>query len=280
MTNKTIEEFQEYLENQVESFYKLGNYNREASYIEKLIRLTNATEFVDFGIWAGLLPKQILSKSKSIKKYIGIDAVELYLDVSKKFINDPRYETRSMLIYDNLSANFKSSFFVDFYNSLDSSSIYTNKTRRLDVPDLIEVPAAKPIHAKHVLTTYPELFSENAYVKMDIDGLDLTMMNCYIDHIIANGKKPKVLQFELWGGQPDRWETLKRRLNQCGYKTDGIEISTEADCATIAVSTNFWWCWQCFYKEEELDKRIIYTKNWMSPAEKLDYIKNNWVKNN
>jgi hypothetical protein len=214
-----------------------------------LLTLTGASEFIEYGTWAGLLPKLILEKNPQLTKFVGIDAVPLYLELSKKFVTDPRYETIPVLIYNNLTIPYLETFYVGFDNSIDTSSIFTNRTERKHT-NLISVPTAQPCHARSFLTKkFPELLNDASYVMMDLDGIDSTFIDCYLDSIILTGIHPKVLQFEIWESCFQYWPDIKEKLLLCGYNVPNDLIDINQGLATVAVSNEHWWSYQTSKKD-------------------------------
>lgn len=242
---ETLELFKEVLRWQRNRYEEQGDWDTEleSELIVDLARKTGADNFVDYGVWAGLLAKQIFKRMPDLKDYYAVDAIPIYLELTKEAINDPRLVTVEALIYSDYSKPHKDHFYVDLFNSIGSSGIYTNKTLHMTARHLIEVPAAKPTYVKTFLDQHPELLRENCYVKMDIDGSDVPLMHHYLNRSITTGIKPKVLQFELWGFLiPRIWDVLSSHIIKAGYVLPDFNFRDDnLVWLTVSISEKDWW---------------------------------------
>lgn len=238
-----IEKFSKYVKEQCNDLYQKKHGINEVDHITKLINLTGATEFIEYGTWAGLIPKMILERNPQLTKFTGVDAIPLYLELSKEFVNDTRYETIPALIYNDLTIPKIGKFYVDFDDSISSSSFFTDKTE--ENSNLIELTTAQPYHARNFLTKrFPGLLNNKSYVMMDLDGIDATFIDCYLDNISLTGIRPKVLQFELWESCFQYWPEIKEKLLSCNYVVPDNIINFSEGFATVALSDEHWWCYQ------------------------------------
>ncbi len=244
-----LEKFIKHVEQQCNLLYQQQHGINEIDHITKLLTLVGASEFIEYGTWAGLVPKMILEKNPQLTTFIGIDAVPLYLELSKKFVTDTRYTTIPALIYNDLTIPYLETFYVGFDNSIDTSSIFTNRTERKHT-QVIAVPTAQPYHARNFLTKrFPKLLNDASYVMMDLDGIDLTLIDCYLDQMLLTGIRPKVLQFEIWESCFQYWPDVKEKLLLCGYTVSNDLIDTNKGLATIAVANKHWWSYQTSKKD-------------------------------
>lgn len=256
-----LEKFKIHLEKQVNHLYSIKHCANEVRHITKLLELTEATEFIEYGTWAGLLPKMILERNPQLQKFTGVDAVPLYLEISKKFVSDSRFEILPALIYNDMTIPYLDAFHVGFNDSIESSSLFTNRTdRRYD--NTIVVPTGPLYHARNFLPKrFPKLINDRSYVMMDLDGIDATFIDCYLDEMIRTGIHPKVLQFELWESCHCYFPDIKKKFESCGYKIPEDIIDFNKGLATVAISKEHWWSYQT-------------TKEGVEPSK--DFWKSSW----
>ena len=260
-----MQDFKKTILKQTNNFYNNGiTYRKEVENISRLINLTNATEFLDFGTWSGLLAKLVLESNSSISNYTGIDAVPLYLEISKEFVSDIRYNTFPALLYSLHTAKFLNSFYTIKDDSLNTSSLWTWRLSdflNYDRDNLLKLDTATPYTPEEFLNRFPQFLNPNAYVKIDIDGVDVRLTRAYLNKMITTGIHPKVIQFELWKIHFPDWPELKEKLIQCGYSLPNWEPTEERGLVTIALSKSGWW----FCEEAKKDSNAtntIWKNSW------------------
>jgi hypothetical protein len=258
-----LESFKQYLTAHVAALHASDRYRLEATYMVELAQLAGATRFIDYGPWVGLLARRIFDAYPALVSYVGVDAVPLYLEVARAFVADERFRTVGALLYNQHSADYRHSFFVDPADSVSTSSIYTAKTRHLDAPALLELPAA-PAYFVHSFSTHqPALFEPGAYVKIDLDGLDISLMHHYLNVALRSGRRPKVLQFELWSHlRAANWDELAAKIREAGYRLPRADFIAGTECVTLAMSRTEFWYWQFFKGTPGSPKRTVFRCSW------------------
>lgn len=189
-----------------------GVFKQEAAYISQLAAKTNATKLADFGCWTGLLAAEVFTAWPTIEQYYGVEAVPLFVKFAKRVLaGKPTKFIEATLVPRLLNLPEVTSMKVNPYDTLNTSSILAKKPTNVE---LIDIPVAPNTYITPFVQRYPELFDNDVYVKIDLDGADIAL----VETILAARRTPAVIQFEVWKlfyerGMPE----AIRLLEEAGY---------------------------------------------------------------
>ena len=232
-------------------------FDTEAEYIVTLAKLEKATAVVDFGSWVGVLASEVLKRWPELSHYQLIDAVPYYITKAKAMLmrdNIPSIEVT--LIPDDFKGEHPTTMLISAYDTLNSSSIYSKHFLSANVKTANVTMKLAPVSTVGAFVKENgSLFLENNYVKIDLDGVDIDLVNSIIDA----GYTPAVIQFEVWNSFKPVYEKLKERMTALGYVFPDIVIEKHQHFS-VAVSRHNWWA--VGYDNVTISPQSYYYKSW------------------
>lgn len=209
----------------------------EALTIVKFMRLYGINKVTDIGCFIGALASNI-QKVKKTSEYIAVDAAQVYLDAAQKYANITR-TVHATILSDHLEAKYpyKGYFMID-------ARYPSNCSTQFPTPDklgMCKVPIADKIHPIDFVKQYPELFADDRYVKIDIDGSDMPLVKAVLDA----GHRPAALQFEVWNQGFDsgvRIPELVSQLRDAGYFIPPFDFEADGFFMICVTKNHAWMC--------------------------------------
>lgn len=219
---------------------KLGQiFTPEAQHIAKLAGLAKAKTVTDMGCWVGLLAEEVFKEMPKLQKYYAVDAVPLFIEVAKEKLKGKPVEFIAKTLVPRLGKIQEVPVMnIVPFDTLNTSSIYTGRTIKTDAK-FTALPAAEntfitPFVQEHADT----LFAPSSYVKIDLDGVDLAL----VDTILSNDCKPAVIQFECWKFYYKRGlGQLIAKLKAAGYAWPDDFKPEDYNHFSMAVGKKHWW---------------------------------------
>ena len=232
-------------------------FDEEAENIVSIAKLENATEVIDFGCWVGILANEVLKRWPELTTYHMIDAVPYYINKAKELLQRTDLPcTEVTLIPNEFKGVIPTSILVHPYDTLNSSSIYSSyfldeKIKAANVT----MPCAPVKRVTEFVQANPQLFAGNQYVKLDLDGVDMDLVNSFIDQ----GHRPAVIQFEVWNAFKPGYDKLKEKLTKLGYMFPDVNIKVHQHFS-VAVGKHNWWA--VGYDNVTISPQSYYYKSW------------------
>lgn len=232
-------------------------FDSEAEHMVTLAKLENATAIVDFGCWVGVLASEVLKRWPELSSYHLIDAVPYYISKAKDMLmRDDMPSTEITLIPDTYKEAPPTTMLVHPYDTLNSSSIYSKHFLDEKIKSAnVTVSLAPAKKVSEFVKSNSNLFSTNNYVKIDLDGVDMNLVNAVIDA----GNQPAVIHFEVWNAFKPAYDKLKDRLTALGYVFPDMNIKIHQHFS-VAVSKHHWWA--VGYDNVTLSPQSYYYKSW------------------
>lgn len=214
-------------------------FDEEVRLAKKLYELEECDTLIDLGCWLGVLGMKFKKVIKPNKLYL-IDAIPLYLNVAQTLFKECYIDATfiEMCIVPD-PASFNRRFNVILNDSINTSSAVINK--KYDPETIIvSLPTTSNIVDPMAAATALKLLcGEQGYLKMDIDGMDYTL----IDAILASDFRPRVLHFEGLKYQfTDQLKLIIQKIRAAGYQLppDDQILAPGTDMCCITCSANHW----------------------------------------
>jgi hypothetical protein len=231
-------------------------FEEEAEHMIALAKLENANAIVDFGCWVGVLANEVLKRWPDTSYHL-VDAVPLYISKAKAMLmRDDIPTTEVTLIPDNYKGDPPTTMLVHPYDTLNSSSIYSKHFLGEQVKAAnVTVPVAPVKKVSEFVRSNKDLFETNNYIKIDLDGVDMDLVNAIIDA----GYQPSVIHFEVWNAFKPAYDKLKERLSKLGYVFPDMNLKIYQHFS-ISVSKHHWWA--VGYENVTVSPTSHYHKSW------------------
>jgi hypothetical protein len=232
-------------------------FDTEAEYIVTLAKLENATAVIDFGCWVGVLASEVRKRWPELPHYQLIDAVPYYIKKAKTILmQDDIPSIEVTLIPDDFNGEVPTTMLISSYDTLNSSSIYSKDFLNASTKTANVTMKLAPVNTVgEFVKDNDSLFSKNNYVKIDLDGVDIDLVNS----IINANFSPAVVQFEVWNSYKPAYEKLKERMSASGYLFPNIAIEKHQHFS-VAVGKHHWWA--VGYDNTTASSKSYYHKSW------------------
>ena len=231
---------------------KLGAiFRKEAELITALAKKTGAIAVSDFGCWTGILAVEIFKAWPELKTYRAVEAVPLFVEFAKDQLKDHPVEfIGATLVPRLLNLPEVTHLSVNPFDTLNTASIFTTK-KMVDM--LVKIPVYPNTSITPFVQTHPELFKDDVYVKIDLDGVDIAT----VETVLSQKQSPAVIQFEVWKyfydkGLPD----LIDSLNADGYRWPSDLDYKKYTHFSIALSRGHGW-WFVGYSPNPYDEKAL-----------------------
>lgn len=231
---------------------KLGQvFKQEAEMIVGLAKKVSALTITDLGCWTGLLASEIFALWPELKNYHAVDAVPMFIEFAKKQLEGKPVDFTGVTLVPRL-ANLPevASIKVSPFDTLNTASIYTGRVPSKQV--LIELPVFSNSYITPFVTDHREFFSDDSYVKIDLDGVDIAV----VETILAQDLHPCVIQFEVWKMFYDKGlASLRPELEKYGYVWPDIDYTVYKHFSIALTRGSGWWF--VGYTPNEFDPRAF-----------------------
>ena len=191
-------------------------FDAEAQAAKELYDEENCDVFVDLGSWLGVLSYKFKKTINPETLYI-LDAIPLYLRMTRNLFLREQIEENVFLgemcvVTD--PEKFNDRFEVNISDSIQTSTILPQpQLKNKIIVSIPTAPAITPLTASNRLFS---LYKNNGYLKLDIDGMDCSLVNAVLDL----DTPPKVIHFEGLIDKDKRREefrTTLKKLKEHGF---------------------------------------------------------------
>lgn len=232
------EKFADLLNAQIFRLITNKTFVEEAEYIKKTCEKNNLTNIVDFGCWTGVLASEVFNTGLNISNYHMIDAVPYYVNIAKYMLSDKPITTECVtLIPSNYKSEFPKSILVHPYDTLNSSSIYSQYFLNEQIKKAnVTVPVSNCQLVEDFVDNNKQRFSEDSYIKIDLDGVDIEL----VKQILSKNLKPGAIQFEVWNSFKGGLTKISQYMSKLGYKVPTVNLHMHQTLA-VCCAKNYWW---------------------------------------
>jgi hypothetical protein len=197
-------------------------FDAEAQAAKELYDAENCDVLIDLGSWIGVLSYKFKKIVNPETLYI-LDAVPLYLRMTRNLFLREKIEgnvfLEEMCVVPD-PEKFNNRFEINISDSIQTSTI-------LPQPDLknkiiVSIPTTQAITPFNAGIKLSSLYKNSGYLKLDIDGMDCSLVNTILDLPI----QPKVIHFEGLIDKDKRREEFKTTLKK--LKEHGFSVPNES----------------------------------------------------
>jgi hypothetical protein len=227
------------IEEQIGRVQARGVFREEARYIERTCQVENLHRVIDFGSWCGVLAHNVLATGVPLDNYHLVDCAPIYMEIALAHLGETHTPVTHELVtlVPNSVARRPVTMLVDSYDTLNTSSIYSEHFVREPVKQAnVRVPLANALTLNEYVTGHLTMFNSDTYVKIDLDGVDLDL----VDSILDNDCLPGAIHFEVWNPFKPRYNKLIERLVSLGYQRPEADFLWHKNFS-VGVSRNYWW---------------------------------------
>ena len=214
-------------------FNNLSHQYYETAIIKEFYTANSCNTFIDMGCWLGVLSASV-KQAVNPNRIILIDAVPAYLYMAKQLLIQEKLsssvEIIEMSIIDSLQ--FPTFITVDLEDTISTSSI-KNCQDQSNVT--VNLPIANPKTSKDAAIEIAELASDNVYLKMDLDGVDYSLLQ----ELLNIGYFPSVIQFEAWMFDRNYGTicvSILEQFSAVGYKVPSLDQLRGSRILNIIIS--------------------------------------------
>jgi hypothetical protein len=241
------------IQEQIDRVQANNVFLEESRYIKQTCLLLGCDNIIDFGSWCGVLAENILSQDIELQNYHLVDCVPLYMDIAldrlANYDQSITYELVTLL--PKTTINLPQDILVNREDTLNTSSIYSQYFVKQSVKsDDYRVPIADPVIVDSYIRDNLGRFTDKTYVKIDLDGVDLPL----VDSILDNQLTPGAIHFEVWHPFKHRSTKLFERLGKLGYSIPLADLTWHKNFS-VSVGRSYWWA----VGYDIIDGKYVYT---------------------
>lgn len=213
-------------------------FKEEARYIQRTCEKNNLKRVTDLGAWTGVLAKEVFDTGIELENYHMVDAVAIYLERAQALLqNFPVSEELVTLLPRGYVGRAPKTMLVNAYDTVNTSSIYSEHFVSNQVKHAnYQVDLAESVQVADYVKNNPSRFAPNTYVKIDLDGVDINL----VEEILQQGYEPGAIHFEVWHVFKPGYARVSKQLKALGYKMPTADLDMHKNYS-VGVSKNYFW---------------------------------------
>ena len=213
-------------------------FREEARYIQRTCEKSNLKRVTDLGAWAGVLAKEVFDTGIKLDNYHLVDAASIYLDRAQALLqNFPTTQELVTLLPQGYVGHPPKTMLVNAFDTVNTSSIYSE---HFVSPAVKEINCRVDLADSQMVPDYvknnPDKFAQDTYVKIDLDGVDINL----VEEIIHQGLEPGAIHFEVWHVFKNGYARVARLLQSKGYKMPTMDLDMHKNYS-VGVSKDYFW---------------------------------------
>ena len=212
-------------------------FDAEAQAAKELYDAENCEVFIDLGSWVGVLSYKFKKIVNPKTLYI-LDAVPLYLRMTRNLFLREQIEDNvfleEMCVVPN-PEKFNNRFEINISDSIQTSTILPQPQLKNKI--IVSVPTTSAITMFSAGIRLSSLYKNNGYMKLDIDGMDCSLVNAILDL----KTQPKVIHFEGLIDISIRREEFRltlKKLKEQGFSVPTDSLVFESDYVMVVLITS------------------------------------------